>query len=45
MYSVKDSGKGNFSFNITNDVLAIQELKEAVEEELKSTKTIIGLDK
>ncbi len=30
--------EGDFQFNITNDVLPIQELREAVEKELKSTK-------
>jgi len=30
--------EGDFKFNITNDVLPIQELREAVEKELKSTK-------
>ena len=30
--------KGDFKFNINNDVLAMQELSEAVEKELESTK-------
>ncbi len=30
--------EGDFKFNITNDILPIQELREAVEKELKSTK-------
>ena len=42
-YLVSDI-EGNFKFNITNDVLPIEKLKETVEKELESTKIEIIVD-